>query len=135
MTPVSSQARTSHIGEPTLRAMPAETMKIPDPIIDPATSMVASVKVIALTNSGWGSVVVGLCWRAATLVIPLLRRLGPGPAHSSPGRRYSRAKIQRRDVAWLDRKEHTSELQSRQYLVCRLLLEKKKNLNCFRRNT
>src|SRR3712207_8930853 len=26
--------------------------------------------------------------------------------------------------------EHTSELQSRQYLVCRLLLEKKKN-NCY----
>src|SRR3712207_7906138 len=29
----------------------------------------------------------------------------------------------------LDRKEHTSELQSRQYLVCRLLLEKKKQKN------
>src|SRR3712207_7769109 len=31
-------------------------------------------------------------------------------------------------VAWRDRRseEHTSELQSRQYLVCRLLLEKKK---------
>src|SRR3712207_7430368 len=27
--------------------------------------------------------------------------------------------------------EHTSELQSRQYLVCRLLLEKKKNLTLF----
>src|SRR3712207_105295 len=27
----------------------------------------------------------------------------------------------------INRKEHTSELQSRQYLVCRLLLEKKKN--------
>src|SRR3712207_8698219 len=27
-----------------------------------------------------------------------------------------------------DREEHTSELQSRQYLVCRLLLEKKKIL-------
>src|SRR3712207_7207403 len=27
--------------------------------------------------------------------------------------------------------EHTSELQSRQYLVCRLLLEKKKNITCF----
>src|SRR3712207_8583214 len=27
--------------------------------------------------------------------------------------------------------EHTSELQSRQYLVCRLLLEKKKSLNEF----
>src|SRR3712207_7920316 len=26
--------------------------------------------------------------------------------------------------------EHTSELQSRQYLVCRLLLEKKKNTLC-----
>src|SRR3712207_7031536 len=26
--------------------------------------------------------------------------------------------------------EHTSELQSRQYLVCRLLLEKKKKLTC-----
>src|SRR3712207_8501617 len=26
--------------------------------------------------------------------------------------------------------EHTSELQSRQYLVCRLLLEKKKNVHC-----
>src|SRR3712207_7301861 len=30
----------------------------------------------------------------------------------------------------LDRsEEHTSELQSRQYLVCRLLLEKKKNIH------
>src|SRR3712207_8716514 len=28
--------------------------------------------------------------------------------------------------------EHTSELQSRQYLVCRLLLEKKKNTNNFK---
>src|SRR3712207_7505341 len=27
----------------------------------------------------------------------------------------------------VDRKKHTSELQSRQYLVCRLLLEKKKS--------
>src|SRR3712207_8714507 len=27
--------------------------------------------------------------------------------------------------------EHTSELQSRQYLVCRLLLEKKNNTNVF----
>src|SRR5947209_11275370 len=31
-------------------------------------------------------------------------------------------------VFWFQRsEEHTSELQSRQYLVCRLLLEKKKN--------
>src|SRR3712207_8810638 len=30
-------------------------------------------------------------------------------------------------LAWRS-EEHTSELQSRQYLVCRLLLEKKKNI-------
>src|SRR3712207_8016975 len=30
-------------------------------------------------------------------------------------------------IAWTRSEEHTSELQSRQYLVCRLLLEKKKN--------
>src|SRR3712207_7062723 len=34
------------------------------------------------------------------------------------------------DPAHLPRsEEHTSELQSRQYLVCRLLLEKKKNIS------
>src|SRR3712207_8963255 len=31
---------------------------------------------------------------------------------------------------WHRSEEHTSELQSRQYLVCRLLLEKKKTLSC-----
>src|SRR3712207_7306342 len=39
-----------------------------------------------------------------------------------------------RDVAYesnVRSEEHTSELQSRQYLVCRLLLEKKKTLNFF----
>src|SRR3712207_8590589 len=29
-------------------------------------------------------------------------------------------------ISWMRSEEHTSELQSRQYLVCRLLLEKKK---------
>src|SRR3712207_7929649 len=32
-----------------------------------------------------------------------------------------------RHGCWRRSEEHTSELQSRQYLVCRLLLEKKKN--------
>src|SRR3712207_6938729 len=31
---------------------------------------------------------------------------------------------------WVRSEEHTSELQSRQYLVCRLLLEKKKKAYC-----
>src|SRR3712207_8828964 len=52
---------------------------------------------------------------------------------SSVGRRPScRARIRRVHAApgaWMFRRseEHTSELQSRQYLVCRLLLEKKQN--------
>src|SRR3712207_7805453 len=38
------------------------------------------------------------------------------------------AQAYRKAPAFVDRsEEHTSELQSRQYLVCRLLLEKKKN--------
>src|SRR3712207_8099732 len=49
------------------------------------------------------------------------RRLVPDPP-VSPGRaRPDRPGDQHRS------EEHTSELQSRQYLVCRLLLEKKKN--------
>src|SRR3712207_6891400 len=32
-------------------------------------------------------------------------------------------------AVWFRSEEHTSELQSRQYLVCRLLLEKKNNCN------
>ena len=50
MIPESSQASMSHIGDGSPRAMLADTMKIPDPIIDPATSIVASVSDIALTN-------------------------------------------------------------------------------------
>src|SRR3712207_7010227 len=39
----------------------------------------------------------------------------PGPSRGWSGERYARRS-----------EEHTSELQSRQYLVCRLLLEKKR---------
>src|SRR3712207_6938294 len=53
--------------------------------------------------------------------------------------RLSRGRINRGRRLLLDNsiltrsEEHTSELQSRQYLVCRLLLEKKKN-NVYRFN-
>src|SRR3712207_8418730 len=43
-----------------------------------------------------------------------------GPDHDAEGRRLADPGRERSE-------EHTSELQSRQYLVCRLLLEKKKN--------
>src|SRR3712207_8017338 len=57
---------------------------------------------------------------------PLLR-------HQHEGRPEGRRRARRRDGGGRPRhrersEEHTSELQSRQYLVCRLLLEKKKKL-------
>src|SRR3712207_7614441 len=55
-----------------------------------------------------------------------------GPASVGPGRRHhgnrprARVASATRPIASACRsEEHTSELQSRQYLVCRLLLEKK----------
>src|SRR3712207_7211153 len=41
----------------------------------------------------------------------------------------STARMMRTSAFGVRSEEHTSELQSRQYLVCRLLLEKKKNQN------
>src|SRR3712207_7892489 len=48
------------------------------------------------------------------------RRRGPGPQQPGAGFAGRRRAVLGRS------EEHTSELQSRQYLVCRLLLEKKK---------
>src|SRR3712207_7387008 len=39
----------------------------------------------------------------------------------------NQGKVERASCSVARSEEHTSELQSRQYLVCRLLLEKKKN--------
>src|SRR3712207_8474531 len=43
-----------------------------------------------------------------------------------PGQQLQRHRFVERRLAVVRSEEHTSELQSRQYLVCRLLLEKKK---------
>src|SRR5256885_14894492 len=50
-TPETIHAINSQKGELTVREMSAETIKMPEPIIEPATSIVASVSVSALTNS------------------------------------------------------------------------------------
>src|SRR3712207_7673188 len=51
---------------------------------------------------------------------------GPAARSTSPRRRTTRcARSCARSSAWTRSEEHTSELQSRQYFVCRLLLEKK----------
>src|SRR3712207_8027946 len=51
-----------------------------------------------------------------------------GGAHASPPRGGAAASRRARRFSCRS-EEHTAELQSRQYLVCRLLLEKKKNNN------
>src|SRR3712207_8416990 len=55
--------------------------------------------------------------------------LGDQPAEALRERNAARVDADERDARQIRRsEEHTSELQSRQYLVCRLLLEKKKIL-------
>ena len=49
-TPVTSQATKSQPGDPTCRAMSADTMKMPDPIMDPATIIVESSRPSPWTN-------------------------------------------------------------------------------------
>src|SRR3712207_8985287 len=66
---------------------------------------------------------------AAVARVPLRPPAAPVPARRSGLLRARRARDQPRAVGQGPRsEEHTSELQSRQYLVCRLLLEKKKQL-------
>src|SRR3712207_7558879 len=69
---------------------------------------------------------------------PAIQRATFGPVHSPPsggGSRRRSLSVSSRSgfrmvglVPLRRSEEHTSELQSRQYLVCRLLLEKKKKL-------
>src|SRR3712207_8872589 len=54
----------------------------------------------------------------ASAISPQTNVIANSPAHAKPHRRCASRLIVRSE-------EHTSELQSRQYLVCRLLLEKK----------
>src|SRR3712207_7927134 len=57
------------------------------------------------------------------------RRAGAGRGRGRTARRGAPPGVPaRRGPARVRSEEHTSELQSRQYLVCRLLLEKKNNL-------
>src|SRR2546422_11736223 len=59
---------------------------------------------------------------ALPICVPAGRPLprGGGPAPAGDGARFGRQRSE----------EHTSELQSRLHLVCRLLLEKKKKKSC-----
>src|SRR3712207_6885764 len=54
------------------------------------------------------------------------RRLTAVRWHLADGTAIDQSFYDAPDLQWIRSEEHTSELQSRQYLVCRLLLEKKK---------
>src|SRR3712207_6864287 len=56
--------------------------------------------------------------------------IGIGKDAETPIENYNYA-VTAKELALGRSEEHTSELQSRQYLVCRLLLEKKKILSSF----
>src|SRR5437764_4639178 len=61
-----------------------------------------------------------------TLFRSLLLR--PPPLRRQAGDDITRGKIDATTSPWTRSEEHTSELQSPMYLVCRLLLEKKKKI-------
>src|SRR3712207_7340033 len=86
-------------------------------------------------------------FRSGVLVVPGALRVGAGGGHDEDRRTYGEpspeSRTERHERVSVDRgisygrggdaahpalrsEEHTSEIQSRQYLVCRLLLEKKK---------
>src|SRR3712207_7343141 len=54
--------------------------------------------------------------------------LNPSGSETSRSLAEKVSSVLRASYLWRRSEEHTSELQSRQYLVCRLLLEKKKRL-------
>src|SRR5881296_2412301 len=96
--PEAAQTRSSRPGAWTSRSISAETMKIPEPIMDPTTRAVASSRESALTKSAWGCWVVAI-WRG-NLVAPAWCRYVFGPrthlsreddrAPVAPGRRVLR---------------------------------------------
>jgi len=51
MTPVTIQVQFKSEGEPTSRAISADTIKMPEPIMLPITNAIALARPIPLTNS------------------------------------------------------------------------------------
>src|SRR3712207_8667762 len=95
---------------------------------DTATTGISTLSLHdALPISGLGDQPAGGVPDAALLVGPPSGHLGRAGLEQAPARRGQRAdqhlQLHRRRPR---SEEHTSELQSRQYLVCRLLLEKKR---------
>src|SRR3712207_8740489 len=67
------------------------------------------------------------CLRLTSFITSITRFVPAFGIQSATVRPCTTSLPMRRTASWSRSEEHTSELQSRQYLVCRLLLEKKKN--------
>src|SRR3712207_7169108 len=80
----------------------------------PYTTLFRSAHALATQHHAVGAVEV-----ANDGLVSHRDQLGVLPRDRTPVERHPRGRVRS--------EEHTSELQSRQYLVCRLLLEKKKN--------
>src|SRR3712207_8261441 len=91
----------------------------------PYTTLFRSVRRLAALGGLFGrDRALALDQRGIELVAGQRQRTGRGDVHGE----LLAERVQRVAVAVaLRSEEHTSELQSRQYLVCRLLLEKKKS--------
>ena len=61
--PATAQASSSQPGEPINRADSADVMKMPDPIIEPITIMVASSKPSPRTR------LVGCCFKSSPFIV------------------------------------------------------------------
>src|SRR3712207_8771076 len=90
----------------------------------PYTTLFRSGRDFDATSSTVGVMPLIAGKQSAKVITALpVTRVQPQQAHRVVRRIVREHHWQRRS------EEHTSELQSRQYLVCRLLLEKKKTLN------
>src|SRR3712207_7182691 len=83
----------------------------------PYTTLFRSIRTIAFARTRKGAELI-YRYAADRVGVDLARRISPYRAGYTA---RERREIEGRS------EEHTSELQSRQYLVCRLLLEKKKD--------
>src|SRR2546423_10831418 len=97
-----------------------------------AKGRIAKVKTVLVTGSGGliGSEAVGHFDRQGHHVIGVdnnMRRMFFGPPGDTT---WILERLKSVSSNFLRSEEHTSELQSLAYLVCRLLLEKKKTIQC-----
>src|SRR5438094_4434347 len=75
MTPAMAQAANSQPGDPTIVIDFADTMKMPDPIIDPITIMVASSKLSPRTNCKLSPDTLSFDWAGVMAAMGILLTL------------------------------------------------------------